>query len=178
MGILDYRDALDIAGTPVTIRTMQPGDRDIEHRFVRELSPMSRYYRFHSTLRELTPSMLERFTHVNYPDDMALIATVPEGNGEREIGVARYARYPDTERAEIAVVVADDWQGKGIATRLLLDLRGLAHAAGIRHLEANVMSGNKRMLTLARTLGFSIRPTAAGAGQEVELGKDIDEVKK
>jgi acetyltransferase len=178
MGIPDYRDALDIAGTPVTIRTMQPGDRDIEHRFVRELSPLSRYYRFHSTLRELTPTMLERFTHVNYPDDMALIATVPEGEGEREIGVARYARYPGTERAEIAVVVADDWQGKGIATRLLLDLRGLAHAAGIQHLEANVLSGNKRMLQLARTLGFSIKPAATGDRQEVELGKDIDEGKK
>ena len=174
MGILEYRDTLDIAGTPVTIRTMQPTDRDIEHRFVRELSPQSRYYRFHSTLRELTPTMLERFTHVNYPDDMALIATVPEGEGEREIGVARYARYPGTERAEIAVVVADDWQGKGIGTRLLLDLRGLARAAGIRHLEANVLSGNKRMLQLARTLGFSIKPAVSGDCQEVDLGKDID----
>ena len=175
MGILEYRDALDIAGTPVTIRTMQPADRDIEHRFVRELSPLSRYYRFHSALRELTPSMLDRFTHVNYPEDMALIATITVGESEREIGVARYARYPGTDRAEIAVVVADDWQGKGIATRLLLDLRGLAHAAGIRHLEANVLSGNKQMMQLARTLGFSIKPPAPGDGQALELGKDIDE---
>ena len=169
----DYRASLDIAGTLVTIRTMQSSDRDIEQQFVRELSPMSRYYRFHSALRELTPYMLERFTHVNYPDEMALIATVPEGNGEREIGVARYARYPGTDRAEVAIVVADAWQGKGIGSRLLIDLRNLAHEAGIKHLEASVLSGNSRMLDLARTLGFSIKPINPADSMTIELGKDI-----
>jgi acetyltransferase len=174
MGPPDYRNTLDIAGTLVTIRTMQPSDRSIEQQFVRELSPLSRYYRFHSALRELTPYMLERFTHVNYPDEMALIATIPEGDGEREIGVARYARYPDAERAEIAVVVADAWQGKGIGSRLLLDLRNIARDAGIRQLEASILLENKRMLDLARTLGFSIRPVRSGDGPTLELGKDID----
>ena len=91
----DYKDILDIDGKPVTIRTMQPSDRDIEQQFIRELSPLSRYYRFHTALRELSPYMLDRFTHVNYPDEMALIATVLDGDDEREIGVARYARSPD-----------------------------------------------------------------------------------
>jgi len=174
MGLPDYKDTIDVAGTPVTIRSMQPSDRDIERQFIGELSPMSRYNRFHSALKELTPSMLERFTHVNYPDDMALIATIPEGAGEREIGVARYARYPGTDRAEIAVVVADAWQGKGIGARLLTDLRTLAVEAGIRHLEASVLPGNTRMLELARTLGFSIRPEQTPEGQVLDLGKDID----
>jgi acetyltransferase len=174
MDLPDYKDSIDVAGTPVTIRIMQPSDRDIERQFVSELSPTSRYNRFHSALKELTPSMLERFTHVNYPDEMALIATVPEGTGEREIGVARYARYPGTDRAEIAVAVADAWQGKGIGARLLLDLRTLATEAGIRHLEASVLPGNTRMLELARALGFTIRPEQAAAGQALDLGKDID----
>lgn len=170
----DYKDALDVAGSPVTIRTMRPADRDIERRFVRELSPASRYYRFHSALKELTPAMLERFTHVNYPDEMALIATIPEGDGERQIGVARYAGYPGTDRAEIAVVVADAWQGKGVGARLLLDLRNLAFEAGIRHFEASVLPGNKRMLELARALGFAVRTAGPGEDSALTLGKDID----
>jgi acetyltransferase len=118
--------------------------------------------------------MLERFTHVNYPDEMALIATVPEGNSEREIGVARYARHPDSDCAEIAVVVADGWQGKGIGSRLLVDLRNLARDAGIKHLEASILPDNRRMQELARKLGFSLRPIKPLDGSTVELGKDID----
>jgi acetyltransferase len=170
----DYKDSIDIAGTLVTIRTMRPSDRDIEQQFVRELSPSSRYYRFHSALKELSPYMLERFTRMNYPDEMALIATVSEENVEREIAVARYARSPGADRAEIAVVVADAWQGKGIASRLLVDLRSHARAAGINHLEASILWDNTRMLELARTLGFSIKPVKPGEGQTLELGKDID----
>ena len=172
-GFPDYRDSLEVAGTLVTIRTIRPADRDIEQQFVRGLSPASRYYRFHSALKELTPAMLERFTQVNYPDEMALIAIVPEGGGEREIGVARYARFPGTDRAEVAVVVADAWQGQGIGARLLLDLRNLARDAGIRQFEASVLPGNKRMLKLARELGFTVRPAKPGAGAALELGKDF-----
>lgn len=170
----EYNELLDIDGKRITIRTMQPSDRDIEQQFIRGLSPLSRYYRFHSSLRELTPYMLERFTHVNYPDEMAIIATVPEGNGECEIGVARYARNPAADCAEIAVVVADAWQGKGVGSHLLVVLGKLARGAGIKHLEASILCGNRRMLRLAESLGFSIRPVTPGDAHTLELGKDVD----
>ena len=171
----DYKDTLEIADATVTIRTMQSADRDIEQRFVRGLSTQSRYYRFHSVLKELTPYMLERFTHVNYPDEMALIATVPEGVGEIQIGVARYVRIPKSDTAEIAVVVADAWQGKGIGSRLLVDLRHLAMNAGIKHIEASVLSENRRMLDLARELGFSLKAMKPMDYLTLELGKDLED---
>ena len=174
MNPLDYKDTLEIPGATVTIRTMQPADRDIEHRFVRELSEQSRYYRFHSALKELSPHMLERFTHVNYPDEMAIIATVPEGEGEMQIGVARYARKPGSQSAEIAVVVADAWQGKGVGTRLLVDLRQLAANAGITHVEASVLPQNRRMLGLARELGFALKALKPADHSTIELGKELD----
>lgn len=171
----NYKDTLEIPGATVTIRTMQPADRDIEHRFVRELSEQSRYYRFHSALKELSPYMLERFTHVNYPDEMAIIATVPESEGERQIGVARYARMPGSHTAEIAIVVADAWQGRGVGTRLLLNLRQLATEAGIRHVEASVLPDNRRMLGLARELGFSLKALKPADYSTIELGKELDD---
>jgi acetyltransferase len=169
----DYTDFLDVDGTRVTIRTMRPDDREIEDHFVRRLTPTSKYYRFHAALRELTASMLDHFTNVNYPDEMALIATVFEADAEREIGVARYVRAQGSDTAEIAVVVSDEWQGKGIGGKLLKDLRDIAHQAGIRHLEARVLPDNQRMLQLAKNLGFRIKP-GGDDPSAIELGKEVD----
>jgi acetyltransferase len=169
----DYTDFLDIDGTRVTIRTMQPTDREIEAQFVRHLTPTSKYYRFHAALRELTASMLDHFTNVNFPDEMALIATIREADAEREIGVARYMRAQGSDTAEIAVVVSDEGQGKGIGCKMLKDLRDIAHQAGIRHLEARVLPDNRRMLQLAKNLGFRIKPRGDDPGA-IELGKDVD----
>lgn len=154
MSVPDFRSVFSIDGHVVHIRPMRPGDREREAAFVRGLSARSRYFRFHSTLRELTPQMLERFTQVNYPDDLALVACVQGPDGEEQIGVARYVREGRSDVAEIAIVVADAWQGKGVATRLLVALRDLARAAGIRRLVANVLRENSRMLALVRELGF------------------------
>jgi acetyltransferase len=169
----DYTDFLDIDGTRVTIRTMRPQDREIEEQFVRQLTPTSKYYRFHAALRELTEYMLDHFTNVNYPDEMALIATIHAGDAEQEIGVARYVRTRAPDTAEIAVVISDEWQGKGIGKKLLKDLRGFAHQAGIRHLEARVLPDNRRMLELAQDLGFRVKP-GGDDPSAVELGKDVD----
>jgi acetyltransferase len=169
----DYTDFLDIDGTRITIRTMHPEDRDIEEQFVRRLTPASKYNRFHTALRELTEYMLDHFTNVDYPDEMALIATIRDGDAEREIGVARYVRTQAPDTAEIAVVVSDEWQGKGIGGKLLKDLRDLAHQAGIKHLEARVLPDNRRMLELAQDLGFRLKPRGEDFSA-VELGKDVD----
>lgn len=156
----------------VTIRTLLPEDQDIESAFVRNLSDESRFSRFHGAMRELTPEMLRRFTHMDYPLEMALIATIPEDSLEMQIGVARYVTVNIDEPAEIAVVVADDWQGRGIATLLLTHLRNSAVDAGIKDLYASVLADNSRMLALARHLGFSFQ---AGKGdyRVRQLGKII-----
>jgi len=170
----DYREQIELDGVPVTIRSMRPSDRDIEDRFVRDLSPDSRYLRFHSALRQLTPAMLERFTNPDYPSEMALIATIADGDAERQIGVARYVCAPGSDRAEVAVAVADDWQGKGVGGRLLRCLRDIAGENGVRHFEATVLPQNRRMLALARELGFT-RLTGLPDARTVVLGKDVDD---
>lgn len=168
----DFHDEFLAGGVAVWIRPIRPEDREREAEFVRSLSPASRYFRFHSALRELTPQMLERFTRINYPDEMALVALVDGADGEEQVGVARYVRQSGSDTAEIAIVVADDWQGRGIATRLLTDLRDVARQAGITRLVASVLRENGRMLELVRRLGFS----AQGAGDEFrtsQLGKRV-----
>lgn len=169
----DVREVIDLDGYRVTLRTLWPEDREMEAAFVRGLSPRSRRYRFHSGMRELTPVLLDRFTHVDYPSAMALVATVQEAGAERQIAVARWApTADDPEGAEIAVVVADAWQNRGLGTRLLERLGELARAAGIPRLHANVLAENRRMLELASHLGFRVDPAAHERGS-VMLAKDV-----
>jgi len=169
----EFLDSFDVEGRSVTVRTMQPQDRDIEDVFVRSLSDESRYYRFHGALRKLSATMLDHFTSPQYPEEMALIATIVDGDAEQQIGVVRYARTEVSNRAEVAIVVADEWQGKGIGTRMMTALRDLARDAGIQELEVNILRENRRMLGLARQLGY-LQPLKADGPTTVVLGKRTD----
>ena len=144
-------------GMTVTIRPIRPDDAIIEQEFVRSLSPQSKFLRFFAPLKELSPAALKKFTQTNYPSDMALIATITEQDVEREIGVARYAPGTRDGWVEFAVAVADEWQGKGIATQLLRNLFNIAKEAGIRGIEGSILRENRQMLILAKELGFVAR---------------------
>ena len=151
-------------GTAVLIRTMRPDDASIEQDFVRSLSVRSRTLRFFVPIRELSANALQKFTHIDFPGEMALVATIDRNGREKEIGVARYAPGTGDAQAEFAVVVADDWQGKGIATQLLHHLFSIATESGIESIEGLILRDNKRMLALAKRFGFEFRPNAEDPG--------------
>lgn len=140
----------------ITIRPIQPEDAGIEQDFVQHLSPETRRRRFLAAIRELTPRALERFTHPEYPQEQALIATIKEAGVEKEIGVARYAGEPGGVHAEFAIVIADEWQGKGLGRRMMQDLLEAATTAGMRHLEGLVLRDNRQMLQMVQDLGFRV----------------------
>jgi len=145
-------------GTAVTIRPIRPEDREIERAFVLGLSADSRYFRFFSTLKDLSPDLLDRFTQVDYPKEMAFIATIDGDGGEKEIGVARYAPSGEPGAAEFAIVVADEWQGLGIGNALLDHLFNVARDVGFSRIVALVLTANTGMLRFCRDIGFDIRP--------------------
>jgi acetyltransferase len=87
---------------------------------------------------------------------MAFVACVARGPGETEVGVARYVANPDGRTCEFAVVVADEWQNKGIASRLMTGLMQVARDRGLRTMEGEVLAANSRMLHLMRGLGFVV----------------------
>ncbi len=151
------------AGPAVTVRPIRPEDAELEQAFVRKLSPESRYFRFMDTMRELTPAMLVRFTQIDYDREMAFVATVPEGAGEAEIGVCRYVTNPDGESCEFALVIADDWQRKGLGRRLMGQLIDVARARGLRSMFGHVLAENRGMLQLCQSLGFAISDSLEGA---------------
>ena len=151
-------------GTTIVIRPIRPEDAEIEQEFIRSLSPESRYFRFMNSITELSLEMLVRFTQIDYHNEMALIAVWPNENGEEEIGVVRYMTNADKKTCEFALVVSDQWQGKGIARLLMRNLIEVARDRGLELMEGQVLSNNFRMLDLMTRLNFRISndPTEAG----------------
>lgn len=161
------------AGSRVTIRPIQPEDREIEQAFVSSLSGNARYFRFFSAIKDLSPRMLDRFTRVDYPREMAFIATVQKDAAEQQIGVARYAPGSAENTVEFAIVVADEWQGLGIGRELLHRLFDVAKESGIGRIEGIVMKANANMLLLCKNLGFTVNPYPDDASM-VRVKKDLD----
>lgn len=155
-------------GTPITIRPIRPDDAELEQAFVRGLSEQSRYMRFMTTISELPPKKLTFFTDVDYQRHLALVATIIRDNQELEIGVARYVATKIPGECEFAVTVADDWQGKGVASLLMRSLMEAAHGRGYSTIEGLVFASNQQMLDLARKLGFDVQ-AIPGEGETVRV---------
>ena len=155
-------------GDPILVRPIRPEDRDELAEGIQRLSPESRYRRFFSPTSELSQSQLRYLTEVDHHDHEALVAIEPEtGEG---IGVARFVRSPeDPERAEVAVAVADSWQGRGAGTVLLYRLTERARHEGIRRFSAEILAENRPMLDLIDDLG-AVRVTDRDHGSiQVEV---------
>lgn len=137
-------------GAKVTLRAARTTDQAPLRAFVDGLSRESRYFRFMTG----GPVADETIRHsVSREDrDVALVLTV----GETIIGNAEYVVNGEG-LAELAVVVADDWQGHGLGRRLIQRLQNLARAARVRGMRGDVLSENRRMLAILRDCGFSAR---------------------
>lgn len=145
-------------GRELTLRPIRADDADAEWDFVHRLSPDSRYFRFMTPVKELTPAMLRRFTDIDYAREMALVAMAATPQGERQVGVARYSIVPGTRRCEFAIVVDDEWRGTGLSRALM---NALAEVARDHHhletIEGVTLAENRRMVGLAQSLGFDVR---------------------
>ncbi|MBX3664161.1 MAG: bifunctional acetate--CoA ligase family protein/GNAT family N-acetyltransferase [Burkholderiales bacterium] len=147
-------------GDSVTLRPIRPEDAVMEQEFVRGLSPESRRFRFMDTLRELTPRMLARFTQIDYDREMAFVATLAREGRETEIGVCRYVTNPDGASCEYAIVVADDWQRRGLGRQMMTRLIDVARARGLQTMIGHVLGNNRGMLRLCQDLGFTVSESA------------------
>src|SRR5262245_46355774 len=143
-------------GTALTIRAIRAADFELEKEFVERLSPNTGYQRLMSG-RRLSDDEIKHFTDIDYGHEMALIATTAVEGREREVGVARFVKNQDAPgEAEFAIVLADDWQGRGLGRKLLTNLLDAAKREGVRRLVGSTLSSNSGMLALARRLGFQL----------------------
>jgi RimJ/RimL family protein N-acetyltransferase len=159
-----------VTGEQVHVRPIRPDDTAQLQAFHAHLSTDSVVFRFFRYLPALPNADAERFTHVDYDQRMALIATDGQPPDERILGVVRYDRTSQ-HAAEVAFVVEDRWQGHGIATALLHRLAAYARLHGITQLVAITLSTNAKMLDVLRHAGYPL--SVHYDNGEIEVTLDI-----
>lgn len=145
-----------VEGEAPKIRPVRPADAPALALFFRGLSQESRYRRFHAGISEIAPDLLERFTHPDPRDELALVAVADVADRQLCVGEARYASGDGAHGdREFAVTVDDRWQRTGIGTRLLECMIREAGRRGVERLYGDVLRDNLPMIEFARRLGFA-----------------------
>lgn len=164
-------------GIHIIIRPVKPEDAPLFTNLFTALSPTSIYHRFFGVLRVLQPTMLSRFTQIDYDREIAFVAIDAESEMERMLGVARIIGDPDGKDGEIAVLIGDPWQGKGIGSSLMRQCLSIARQRGFNHIHGIVMKENIHMRALAKKLGFTINEGEDFGEYEIKIDFDSSQIK-
>jgi RimJ/RimL family protein N-acetyltransferase len=151
-----------MTGTGPLIRPMTPTDRSALANFPDRVSAGSANFRFHGSVTTLTDKTLDLLLDLADGQREAITAVDDRGIA----GVARFARDDlDPATAEVAILVADEWQHRGLARQLLRPLAKRAQSAGIERFRAEIQAGN----TVARRFFLGLTPT----GRERHRNGDV-----
>jgi acyl-CoA synthetase (NDP forming)/GNAT superfamily N-acetyltransferase len=149
----------------VHLRPITPDDADRLVAFHGRLSGQTIHYRFFTPRPRLRPAEVARFTTVDHHDRVSLVATL----NDELVAVARYDRLPGTDQAEVAFVVEDQHQGRGLGTILLEHLASAARERGISTFVATVLPDNWRMLSVFKSAGWATTNHLTGGVIGVEF---------
>jgi RimJ/RimL family protein N-acetyltransferase len=144
-------------GTPVVVRSIRPADREALRDGFHRLSPEAIYHRFFQTKTELTDAELRYLTELDFRTHVALVVTAEVDGRDQIVAVARFVRVDRPgpgKRAEIAFVVGDEYQHRGIGTLLMAQLATIARGLGYTAFEAEVLPDNYPMLRVFEHCGL------------------------
>jgi GNAT superfamily N-acetyltransferase len=127
-----------VGGQPIVVRLLEPAEADLVRRFYHRLSFETVYKRFMSPVVPPADALMLRLMNIDHCRRDALIAQDHDGIA----GVARYAPLGD-QRYEVAIVVADAWQRRGLGTLLMTRLGHIARARGIAAFHATLLAENR-----------------------------------
>jgi RimJ/RimL family protein N-acetyltransferase len=166
-------------GRRILFRPITPDDKELLRVGVERLSPESRYRRFFSPIAHLTDDQLAYLTEIDYLDHFAWIGVLGDAEGEG-VAVGRWVRDPDQrDSAEAAVTVADDFQGQGIGSALLVLLARTAIERGLKRFTLEVLGDNEPMLALMEHVGAIIDRREGGViFMHVPLPASIEELEQ
>lgn len=165
-------------GRWVLLRPIKPEDEEIEYELIKNLSEESSRFRFFQVIRDITHDMLVRFCNIDYDREMAIIAEYTEAGKLRNVGVGRLIIEPDRKRGEFAVLVADDFQGKGLGTKLVDTIIEVAMEKKLSSIYGIILPENTRMINLCKKMGFEIKHRGEDVYVELKLGIEAEAEKK
>ncbi|WP_040791150.1 bifunctional acetate--CoA ligase family protein/GNAT family N-acetyltransferase [Nocardia paucivorans] len=168
-----FADVLASDGGVVRLRPITPDDAEELQRFHTSLSERSRYLRYFGPYPRISPKELYRSTHVDHRDRVGLVIVL----GGSIIAVGRYELLdrPGPRAAEVAFVVADEHQGRGLGSILLEHLAGAAAENRIEKFVAEVLAENTVMVTVFRDAGYQVERSRDGSVLHLEFAIDPTE---
>jgi GNAT superfamily N-acetyltransferase len=157
-------------GTKVHLRPIAPEDEPLLHEAVAAMSERTVYFRFFSPIKRMSDALAHRLAVVDYNDRFAIVATTHKpGAKERIVGVARYDRAAQTDMAEVAVAVIDEFQRRGLGSVLLAELARVGRTHGLRSFQVIVLAENREMLGLLRKMGWIHQAKVVGGVYEISF---------
>lgn len=157
-------------GADVSIRAIARTDSFLLKDFYDRLSATSLYLRFQRAVREVSQAYCESMCSVDMAAEVALVACVSEAARWRVVADARYVVSPGTRDAELAIVVADAWQRRGLGARMLAQLFCCAMSRGIETLFGEALHDNMAVRELATKYGARLHFTRGGTSRiSIEL---------
>ena len=161
-------------GRLLTIRAIRPDDKGLVIEAMRDVSADSIYRRLFVTKKELTAEGLKKITEVDFENVVAVVAVLEKDGSDHIAGGGRYIRSGASgagQKAEVAFLVIDTFQGLGIASRIFKHLVAIARTAGITHFEAEVLPANEAMLKVFSRSGIPF--TRTGSPEFIYLLMDL-----
>jgi len=144
-------------GTLVSFRPIHPTDEPRIRDLFYGVSAETLFYRFMSRMKWISREQVQNFVYIDHRTEVAIVGTLPEAFGEDIIAVGRYYLDPHTNRAEVAFIVDDAWQNRGIGSFLLKHLITIAKRNGIAGFTAEVLRDNRAMQTVFQKSGCKVR---------------------
>jgi RimJ/RimL family protein N-acetyltransferase len=170
------RDIILKDGTRLRLRPIRPEDAPRLIDFYDRLSQHTAYQRFFTIMKRLPPDWARLLATVDYQRRLAIVAEAGPATAPQLVAVARYEPTDEPETAEVAFVVEDGFQGRGLGVVLLHHLLDAGHARGIRRFRAYVLGDNTRMLDLiARFTDIRERSLDAGVASILFERRAVDD---
>jgi RimJ/RimL family protein N-acetyltransferase len=145
-------------GRRIQIRALRLEDEDDILAAVRRASSQSMFRRFFAAKRDFSDQEVAYFLNIDYATHVALVAVAEEEGRPAILGGGRYI-ISDPQKAEVAFVIIDEYQGQGIGTMLLRHLTAIARNAGVKEITAEILPENRPMLKVFENSGLDFTKT-------------------
>jgi RimJ/RimL family protein N-acetyltransferase len=159
-------------GISLRIRPINLSDTDAWIIFVNGLSPYSKFYRFHHIIKDVCADDARPFCSIDFINSFALIAEMVKDSNPEIIAVGRYTRINDSDNAEFAIVVNDEFQRKGIGAEIMKDLAAVAANNGINTFEGYTLIENYEIINFLKKCGFTLKIVQRTGMQHVSFPTD------
>ena len=156
-------------GMEVFLRPLKISDEPLLKDFFYNLSDKSMYRRFISPKKGMPHQELQEYVVLDYTKGMAIVAIVQQSGREKVVGLAQYGISQETHMAEVAFIVSDEHQNRGIGTELLAYMTYLAKRQGLLGFTAEVLMENKPMLHVFEKMGFDMQKSGEGGVYELRM---------